>query len=275
VIHASVDVQLHHGFSMEHLSLPRVDLNLLAEPDVVAAALLAEVRSKRSAGARREPAMPPRQADVESSEPAAGTIGVRQLAQAVNAIAREQETCLIRLNLGWPADMTRYNHPLDYLGGDGGGGIGAGPGLAVGAALALRGSGRLPLAVLGDGDFIMGVSALWSAVHYRIPLLIVLANNRSFFNDEMHQERIARQRARPVENRWIGQRIDSPALDLAAMARAQGAVALGPVQAARDMHSVLRQAVAKTRAGAVVVVEVNVAAEYDDAIASTMVRGSQ
>ena len=90
--------------------------------------------------------------------------------RAINTIAAEQETCLIRLNLGWPADMTRYNHPLDYLGGDGGGGIGAGPGLTVGAALALRGTGRLPLAVLGDGDFIMGISALWTATHSRIPL---------------------------------------------------------------------------------------------------------
>ena len=69
--------------------------------------------------------------------------------------------------------MTIYNHPLDYLGGDGGGGIGAGPGMTVGAALALRGTGRLPLAVLGDGDFVMGVSALWTATHYRIPLLPV------------------------------------------------------------------------------------------------------
>ena len=48
VIHASVDVQLHHGFSMEHLSLPRVDVNLLAEPDIVTVALLAAVRSKPS-----------------------------------------------------------------------------------------------------------------------------------------------------------------------------------------------------------------------------------
>jgi thiamine pyrophosphate-dependent acetolactate synthase large subunit-like protein len=275
VIQASVDVQLHHGFSMEHLSLPAVDLNLLAEPDVVTAALLAEVRSRRPNAGRHDPAVPPKPAGAESNEPATGAIGVRQLARAVNAIAREQETCLIRLNLGWPADMTRYSHPLDYLGGDGGGGIGAGPGLAVGAALALRGSGRLPLAVLGDGDFIMGVSALWTAVHYQIPLMIVLANNRSFFNDEMHQERIARQRARPVENRWIGQRIDSPAVDLAGMARAQGAVALGPVQDAHDMLEVFREAVAETRSGSVVAVEVHVAAEYDDAIARTMVRGSQ
>jgi thiamine pyrophosphate-dependent acetolactate synthase large subunit-like protein len=171
--------------------------------------------------------------------------------------------------------MTRYNHPLDYLGGDGGGGIGAGPGLAVGAALALRGTGRLPLAVLGDGDFIMGVSALWTATHARIPLLIVIANNRSFFNDEMHQERMARLRGRPVENRWIGQRIDEPGIDHAALARAQGAIALGPVKNPGDLEPVLRDAVAKTRSGAVVVVEALVVAEYDETIARTMVRGSQ
>jgi hypothetical protein len=41
------------------------------------------------------------------------------------------------------------------------------------------------------------------------------------------------------------------------------------------MEPVLRDAVAKTRAGAVVVVEIMVTAEYDDAIARTMVRGSQ
>ena len=39
-------------------------------------------------------------------------------------------------------------------------------------------------AICGDGDFLMGATALWTAVHYRIPLLIVVANNRSFYNDE-------------------------------------------------------------------------------------------
>ena len=62
----------------------------------------------------------------------------------------------------------------------------------------------------------MGVTALWTAAHYRIPLLIVVANNRSFYNDEVHQERVARMRNRPVENKWIGQRIADPDIDLAA-----------------------------------------------------------
>ena len=276
VIQASVDVQVHNGFSMDHLGLPAVDLNLLTDPDVATTALLAELRAIRPLRARETTvARASSRASTATSQLSADGIGVRRLAGAINAIAAEQETCLIRLNLGWPADMTRYNHPLDYLGGDGGGGIGAGPGLTVGAALALRGTGRLPLAVLGDGDFIMGVSALWTATHSKIPLLIVVANNRSFFNDEMHQERMARLRGRPVENRWIGQRIDDPGIDLAAMARAQGAIAIGPVKSARDVEPVLRDAVAKTRAGAVVVVEMLVTAEYDDTIARTMVQGSQ
>ena len=75
----------------------------------------------------------------------------------------------------------------------------------------------------------MGVTALWTAAHYRIPLLLVVANNRSFYNDEVHQERVARMRNRPVENKWIGQRMTDPEIDLAALARAQGALGFGPV----------------------------------------------
>ena len=81
----------------------------------------------------------------------------------------------IRLPLGWPGEECRFAHPLDYIGFDGGGGIGSGPGMAVGAALAMRGGNRLPVAVLGDGDYLMGLTALWTGVHYRIPVLIVVA----------------------------------------------------------------------------------------------------
>ena len=62
--------------------------------------------------------------------------------------------------------------------------------MAVGAALALREQAdRLPVAVLGDGDYLMGLTAIWTGVHYRVPVLVIVANNESFFNDELHQER--------------------------------------------------------------------------------------
>ena len=104
--------------------------------------------------------------------------------------------------------------------------------MAVGAALALRGGDRLPVAVLGDGDYLMGLTALWTGVHYRVAVLIIVANNESFFNDELHQERMARLRGRPVENRWIGMRMSDPAIDLATLARGQGAQGHGPIRSA-------------------------------------------
>ncbi len=117
---------------------------------------------------------------------------------------------LTHLPISWEDRWWTFRHPLDFLGSDGGGGVGGGPGISVGAALALKNSGRLPVAICGDGDYLMGVTAVWTAVHYKIPLLFVIANNRSFYNDELHQERVARMRARPVENKWIGQRMADP-----------------------------------------------------------------
>jgi thiamine pyrophosphate-dependent acetolactate synthase large subunit-like protein len=118
----------------------------------------------------------------------------------------------------------------------------------------------------------MGATALWTATHYRVPLLVVVANNRSFFNDELHQERVARTRGRPVENRWIGQRIAVPDIDLAAMGRAQGALGVGPVTEPAGLAKALREALDAVRGGAVAVVDVRVAAGYAGAMAAGMMR---
>ena len=161
------------------------------------------------------------------------------LAAALREALGSRPTCLIRSPLAWADNTWDVAHPLDALGGDGGGGIGGGPGMAVGAALGLRdmprraAGGRLPVAVLGDGDFLMGATALWTAVHYRIPLLVVVSNNNSFFNDELHQDRMARQRNRPVANRWIGQRIADPEPDLGMLAQGAGRRGVRPDPPAR------------------------------------------
>ena len=168
--------------------------------------------------------------------------------------------------------MWDFRHPLDFLGYDGGGGIGSGPGMAIGSALALKGTDRLPVAVIGDGDYMMGVNALWTAANARIPMLVVVCNNRSFFNDELHQERVARQRKRPVENRWIGQRISDPPPNLAMMARGQGLTGIGPVEDAAELERVLVDAIAAVKKGETVVVEVVVQTGYSPAMTAGLTR---
>jgi thiamine pyrophosphate-dependent acetolactate synthase large subunit-like protein len=129
-----------------------------------------------------------------------------------------------RLPLSWDGALLPFWHPLDYLGRDGGEGLASGPGIAVGVALALVGSGRLPVAVLGDGDFMMGATAMWTAANRSLPLLLIIAANGVYGNDVVHQERIARDRSRDIENCWIGQTLNAPEIRIADMARSMGAV---------------------------------------------------
>ena len=266
VISVTLDHQLHNGWSMDYQALPAADLFIAADVDAVVTALLAQLPPR--AGMQNAPSrsfLPE-----VSLEP--GQISVAQLAQALRAAIGVRPTSLLHASLSWNAAIWPFRHPLDYIGSTGGAGIGAGPGISVGAALALRGSNRLPVSVCGDGDFLMGATALWTAVHYNIPLLLVVANNRSFFNDELHQERVARTRSRPVENRWIGQRIADPEIDLAQMARAQGAQGFGPITKGSDLAAALCDAVEAVVRGAVVVVDVRVAPGYAPATVAGLFR---
>ena len=254
VIHVSLDAHSHRGWSMDMGSLPPADVFMLCEPDAAVAALADQVKSRP---ARSWPAitpLPPHGNEV---------LGIRHLAQSLETLP--EAICLVRLPLGWNGAYRHFRHPLDYLGADGGGGVGAGPGNAVGTALALRdmGSQRVAVAMIGDGDFLMGNTAIWTAVHYGIPLLVIVCNNHSFFNDELHQERVAKERGRPVENKWIGQRMDGPEINIAAMAQSMGATAIGPVRTPKDLDAVILQGWQHARQGKVCVIDANIAPGYD------------
>ncbi len=253
VIQVSPDAHSHRGWSMDYQGLPPVDVYMMCEPDVVVPLLLAAAKARPAAVTARPEPLPP----------ASDKVTIRTLAEALNAVAEGLDVCMTRLPLGWHGAYRHFRHPLDYIGSEGGGGVGAGPGISVGAALALKGSGRLPVAIMGDGDFLMGNTALWTATHYGIACLILVANNRSFFNDELHQERVAKERSRPVENRWIGQRISGPDIDLAMMARSQGAEGIGPVNQLAELGPAIEKGLRLAQGGAVCVVDVRVAPGYD------------
>ncbi len=264
VINVTLDHQLHNGWSMDHQAFPPADMFIAADGDIVVSALLRQLPAAELA------TEPPRSPAEPTREP--GHITVAQMTSALRQAIGTRPASLLHVSLSWNAALWPFRHPLDYVGSDGGAGIGGGPGISVGAALALRGSGRLPVAVCGDGDFLMGATAIWTAVHYNIPLLIVVANNRSFFNDELHQERVARMRNRPVENRWIGQRIADPEIDLAQLAKAQGASGFGPIIDGADLASTFSTAVEAVEGGAVAVVDVRVAPGYAPAAAAGLFR---
>ena len=269
IISCTMDSALRNGWSKDSFGREPVDLSVPADPDLL-------VRSLFESDGPVKPSEWPVQGPTRSSpgpspgaspglSPGASPAGetgsyivMRDLAEALRDALAGSPACLVRVPLGWDGADLEVGHPLDYLGMDGGAGIGSGPGMAVGAALALEGSGRLPVAVLGDGDFLMGGTAIWTAAHYRLPLLIVVANNSFFYNDVVHAERIAGQRQRPAQNSWIGQAITDPDPDLAALARSLGFQAAGQVRDRSALPAALAAAAAAARSGRCVLVDVRV-----------------
>jgi acetolactate synthase I/II/III large subunit len=138
----------------------------------------------------------------------------------------------------WDFDRA-YRHPGKSLG------TSTQIAISLGVALAHRGSGRLVVDLQPDGDLMFDLGALWVAAYYKIPLLVVMFNNRAYYNDWEHQERIARQRGTPVERASIGMEIDKPAPDFAAAARALGWYGEGPIVDPAEVGSAVARA-AKT-----------------------------
>jgi thiamine pyrophosphate-dependent acetolactate synthase large subunit-like protein len=270
IIRCSADRHLHNGWSREHQPLSPADIDIMAGPGRTVPALLAEIEriGGESLIARAAKRIQRRRAEMKRPPPvrneAAGpeAIGLWDIGTALKSTLEVGKACVVRLPLGWHATALPFRAGLDYLGYDGAGGIGSGPGMAVGAALGLRGSNRLPVVILGDGDYLMGVTALWTASHHDIPLLVVIANNQSYYVDEEHQRLVSRQRNRPVERAWIGQRIENPEVDLLAMGAAQGFKTVGPVLRRGELDAAIRRAAQLVRKGGRCVVDVRIVPDY-------------
>jgi thiamine pyrophosphate-dependent acetolactate synthase large subunit-like protein len=213
--------------------------------------------ARREAMCRRVAALKARQwAAVEERWDDTPIAPSRLVAETWHAVRDIDHLLCLRNTRTWPEGVWQFPGAGSYLGHSGGGGVGYGPGAFVGGALAARDRGQLGVGIIGDGDLLMAAGALWTAVHYDIPMLVVINDNSSFYNDEPHQAEVARHRGRPPENSWIGMRMSDPLIDLAGLARSYGCWATGPVSDPAHLGPALEEAVAQARSGAVAVVHV-------------------
>lgn len=122
-----------------------------------------------------------------------------------------------------------------------GGGLGHGVPASMGCALAHHDDDTVVVDLQSDGDFLYTPSALWTAAAQSLPLLVVMANNRTYNQDRMHQSEIGQSRGRGVDP-GLGMDIEGPEIDFAAVARGQGVEAFGPVVDAVDLDATLARA---------------------------------
>lgn len=149
----------------------------------------------------------------------------------------------------WNFDQP-YRHPGKSLG------TSTQIGTSLGVALANKGTGRLVVDINPDGDLMFDAGALWVAAKHKIPMLIVMFNNRAYFNDWEHQIRVAKQRGRDIERAHIGMDLYDPEPDFAGLARSMGWWAEGPIEVGDDLAPVLQRAIKEVKAGRPALVDV-------------------
>jgi thiamine pyrophosphate-dependent acetolactate synthase large subunit-like protein len=169
-------------------------------------------------------------------------ISTAWLALELGETIKKEDWVLVNGNSnGWARRLWDFTKPNQYLGGSGGAGLGYGPGAVIGASLALKGTGKFAVSIQSDGDMLMTSSALWTAAKHRIPFLMVMHNNQSYYNSEEHGIEVAKFRNRPVENAGIGTHVDDPAVDFAKMAQSFGVAGEGAVRNPADLRPALER----------------------------------
>jgi thiamine pyrophosphate-dependent acetolactate synthase large subunit-like protein len=143
------------------------------------------------------------------------------------------------------------------MAGGGAAAVGSSLPIAVGAALAHKKFGRVCIGVQNDGDLMYAPGALWTAAHHRIPMLLVMHNNRAYHQEVMHLQRMCNRRQRgDITKAGVGTTITDPNIDYAALARSMGLYGAGPITDPKDLGPALRAAVERVERGEPALVDV-------------------
>jgi thiamine pyrophosphate-dependent acetolactate synthase large subunit-like protein len=262
IISLSVSELLAHSWTSDYQRMQPVDLRLVGESRIALSALLdglvpdASASSERLTRAEKLTAEGSVQrAEWESrarslAKSAAGAVPLGYLGLALRDALAGRDWVLSNNELrGWARRLWRIEQPYQYTGTSGGAGLGYGLGASLGVGLAHKDTGRIVVNLQPDGDLLYCTSALYTAAHERLPLLMVMLNNHSYYNSEEHGLRMAEHRGRPAERAGIGTRPEGPAVDFATVARGFGIASAGPITSVEDLPRALATAVEAVAGG--------------------------
>jgi benzoylformate decarboxylase len=123
--------------------------------------------------------------------------------------------------------LIRSDDPQSYFGLRGGG-IGWGLPAAIGVKLALP--DRPVLGLIGDGSAMYTCQTLWTAAHYRIGVVFVILNNKSYriLKQRLHAMRGHAEQA----DTYVGMELLDPPIDFVSLSRSLGVEA----ERAKTLH---------------------------------------
>src|SRR5690606_3306341 len=148
---------------------------------------------------------------------------------------------------GWLRRLWDFDFEVAYLGRSGGEGLGYGLPASVGAALAHTDDDTLVVDLQADGDMLYTPQALWTAAHHRVPLLVVVYDNRAYGRDSIHMDLVAAERGRQGSPEPEGIALVDPTIDFTSLAEGLGVEGLGPVHDPAHLDKVLSRAAQTVR----------------------------
>jgi acetolactate synthase-1/2/3 large subunit len=173
----------------------------------------------------------------------------RLTAEMWSVIKNEKWSLVVSDRMPWARRLWPVTEQYQMLGGNGGYGLGGYAPIAVGAALANKEKGIISVTFQPDGDMMYAPGVLWTAAHHKIPLLMLMHNNRCYHQEIMHVQRMAAIHNRPQATARIGTEITNPDIDFAKVAQGMGVWAEGPITDPAKLGAALRRALDVVKKG--------------------------
>jgi acetolactate synthase-1/2/3 large subunit len=261
----------HHSNIHDYGRYADVDLAIAGDAEATLPSLIEEIRrlttpDKKSAFAARgeKVAVANKEAYAQFVQNARfgwdnSPISVPRMIAELGAQIRNDDWAIVsghQFTGDWQRRLLNFDRHYRYNGDNGGFGIGYDTPGSVGAALAHKKQGRLSIGIVGDGDLNFQPGVLWTAVHHRIPLLLIVHNNRAYHAEVMIVQRMCGSRGRGNANAHIGSAISEPNISYAQMAKAYGMYSEGPIENPKDLAAAYNRALARVRAGEPALIDV-------------------
>jgi len=264
IFHVTAFESQSRGNTAEYQRLEGVNLTVLADTAKVIRQLLDEVEENANYVASKEKIEERRLRLMERhellrrvwleealSEVKAGRLSPPSLAYTMWQLIEGEDWVIGAGSLGgrpgWERKLWIMDRPYRYFGHSWGGGLGYNMPAAIGVALAMKAEGRIVLNFQPDGDLLYVSSALWTAAKHRLPLLVILLDNRGYGNIWHHAQEVAERRGRDLIGAEAYCSITDPEVDYVKLAEAQGIKALGPISDLEALREKLEVAIEGVR----------------------------
>jgi thiamine pyrophosphate-dependent acetolactate synthase large subunit-like protein len=233
-------------------------------PDLIEAVKRATTSERKAAFAERAKAVAKMHRDMKARDKEAAALGwdaspvstARLAAEMWNVIKNEKWALPVSARFPWARRLWPVTEHYQMLGGNGAAGLGGYAPIAVGAALANKDKGILTVALQSDGDLMYAPGLLWTAAHHKIPILMLMHNNRCYHQEIMHIQRMAAIHGRTQTTANIGTEITNPDIDFAKLAQGMGVWAEGPITDPAKLGPALKRALAEVKDGRPALIDV-------------------